>query len=237
MKIKKISIFISIVLIILIALTLCACSEKTVSEIRFSSSAPVPTVFSPDDPFPETSIEVIYSDGSRETVPVKDSMVSGFDTSLSCATPREYTITYGGVGLKGSYTVDGEVNTRIRLRASTVADGDQKVVTVSIVNDSSDGMVALKGTVSFFDLLIEDIELSSCSESIELVSRRRPDSISFVLYSTDGVVEETTDLFKIIVTPSSDSDVSLTIGGENGYYIELSEGDGILLVPSVTVSL
>lgn len=234
MRIKRIAV---IILIISIALTLASCSDKTVSDIRVSDSTPVPTTFSPDDPFPETSIEVIYSDGSREIVQVKDSMIRGFDTSLSCVEPKEYTITYGGASLKGSYTVDGEVNTRIRLSAEVSSVEGKQVVTVSITDTQEDGMVALKGEISFFDILIEDIELKPCSDSIELVSRRKDGSVSFVLYSTDGIIRDTTELFKIIVTSASDADVSLTIGGDNGYYIELSEGDGILLAPSVKVSL
>ncbi len=233
MKIKRIAI---VLVIILIASTLFSCSDKTVSEIRISESTPVAESFSPDDPFPEASLEVIYSDGSRETVAVKDDMIRGFDTSLSCTEKKEYTITYGGASIKGSYTVDGDVNTRLRLCATTATEDGKKVVTVSVTGTEEEGVVALEGEITFFELLVEGIELIP-SDGVETVSVRKDGAIAFVSYSSAGVIEKKTDLFKIIVVPARDADVSLTIGGNNGYYIELSEGDGIRLAPSVKVSL
>ncbi len=236
---KNIAKIVILFIFVMLSLSLISCSNSDVDTLAFLDDYPVKTTFSPDESFPEIKILATTKSGKKEEISVGKDMLSGFDTSLSSATEKEYKITYKGKTLTGKYTVSGKVNTKIRLTYQVENNGDEKIITVAAQNFSGDGFYALTGAISYYKEVVKELNIVSSNAQYEVVNEEKNNQTSFVYYNKDGTARISADceLFKIKVKHYDGIEVSLTIGGQKDYYIEMSEGKGIYYVPSLTITL
>ncbi len=233
---KKLLVFTLIIVMMLLFVACAPTSDYTIAIVEGS----LPNSFSIDGTIPETARIAVTSNGVTQQYAISADMVEGFDTSLSTfGEEKTMTIRYKDKTTTHTYTVLGEVNTKARLKASTTINGGDIIVTLSINNlTDTEGMLALLMDISTNSNLatLKSVESLVDGYLVEKTTEGNKTRLLYYNRAGDKRLTSNQDIMRLVYTKSNTAEIMLTIDGENSY-IEMSEGNGTKLLPTMIIMI
>ncbi len=224
-------------LAVLFALFACTVNEETSMYIEEGS---LPTSFSVDDAFPSNAKVSVVSSAGIKSYTITPDMVEGFDTSLSTyGEEKTMVIKRNALSVEYKYTVTGDVNTRARVEAKVESADNGITVTLAIKGLAEDnGMLAMQLTATPNLTTATLTGAISLVEGYKAVTQQDGNKLGIVYYTedADNVLKTDGDIIKLTYQKSHTNDIMLTISGNNGY-IEMTQGEGIKRMPTLTIMI